>query len=303
MSKTSNGELKPIGWVVDQLSQEFPDITHSSLRFLEREKLVEPERTAGGHRMYSNRHIERIRRIKEWQKERLSLDEIRDKLAAADQLDPPDELAERFLNLAVAGDLPAAQRVILDADELGMPLIAIFEEIIKPALYDLGDRWEEGQLSVGQEKEISALARDLIAELSLRHAVPPGYPYVIVAACIPGEYHELGLRMVSGVLQSRGYVVHYLGPSVDPEFLIERIKRRNPHVVLLTATRDELLPHLERTVTAIRQELAADEVPEIVIGGQIVQNNRAALEGLGIEIAADASIQTTVDSVFACLNH
>lgn len=303
MANASNGELKPIGWVVEQLSREYPDITHSSLRFLEREKLVEPERTPGGHRLYSKRHVERIRRIKEWQKERLSLDEIRERLAAADQLDPPEELAERFLTLAVAGDLPAAQQVILEADELGMPLISIFEEIIKPALYDLGDRWQEGQLSVGQEKEISAMARDLIAELSLRHAAPRRHPHVIVAACVPGEYHELGLRMVAGVLQSLGYIVHYLGPNVDPEFLVERIRRRQPHVVLLTATRDEQLPNVERTVEAIRHEVSPDEMPAIVVGGQIVPNNREQLADLDVTLAADTQIQTTIDSVFSCLNH
>ncbi|MFW6075035.1 MAG: cobalamin-dependent protein [Chloroflexota bacterium] len=297
MDKTADGGLKTIGQVVRELSDEYEDITHSSLRFLEREKLVEPERTPGGHRLYSPYHVERIRQIKEWQKSRLSLDEIRHRLIAADTLDPPESLARQFLTHAIAGDLPGAQKVILHADELGLPLMTTFEYVLKPALYDLGDRWEGGELSVGQEKEISALARDLIAELSLRHASTEWRPESIIAACVPGEYHELGLRMVAGVLQSRGYVVHYLGPNVDAEFLIERINHRKPSAVLLTATRDEHVPAIISTVTEVREAIPPHLTPPIVVGGQVVRANEDRLRDLSVATAPNTSIQETIDAI------
>ncbi len=51
-----------------EMLNEFPDLTVSSLRFLEREGLVTPERTAGGHRRYTQADVERVRFIKEMQK-------------------------------------------------------------------------------------------------------------------------------------------------------------------------------------------------------------------------------------------
>jgi DNA-binding transcriptional MerR regulator len=59
-----------IGDVIAVLSPEFPDITASSLRFLEKEGLLHPKRTPGGHRLYSDRDIAGIRLIKRLQLQR-----------------------------------------------------------------------------------------------------------------------------------------------------------------------------------------------------------------------------------------
>jgi DNA-binding transcriptional MerR regulator len=50
-----------IGQVCELLRDEFPDITISKLRFLQDKGIVEPERTAGGYRMYSDRDIAALR--------------------------------------------------------------------------------------------------------------------------------------------------------------------------------------------------------------------------------------------------
>ena len=53
-----------------QLQAELPDLTLSSLRFLEKEGLLQPQRTQGGHRLYSEEDIARIRLIKRLQSQR-----------------------------------------------------------------------------------------------------------------------------------------------------------------------------------------------------------------------------------------
>src|SRR5918994_1762396 len=73
--------LLSIGSVVSELQRSYPDVSHSSLRFLEREGLITAVRTPGGHRLYSPADIERIRQIKTWQAQRLYLDQIRQRLA------------------------------------------------------------------------------------------------------------------------------------------------------------------------------------------------------------------------------
>ena len=61
MSDQETAGLLPIGRVVTELQQAHPDVTHSSLRFLEREGLVVPTRTPGGHRLYSRGQVEQLR--------------------------------------------------------------------------------------------------------------------------------------------------------------------------------------------------------------------------------------------------
>jgi methanogenic corrinoid protein MtbC1 len=288
--------LLSIGDVVAELQRAYPDVTHSSLRFLEREGLVIPSRTPGGHRLYSQQDLGRIRQIKAWQAERLSLADIRGRLAELEQIGSTGAVADRFLTTALAGDLARAAAVIRDAAELGMPLAELFEDVLCPALYEIGARWERGDLPVGQEKEVSELARDLIAEISRRHADPNPHGPVIVAACVAGERHDLGLRMVVGLLRVRGWRVHFLGADVDPQFLQERVQQWRPAVVLLSATRTERLSDVAAAVQAVRAVSAATDMPVVVGGGQLVHAQAEAIRALGAVPALDGGLETVLES-------
>lgn len=70
-----------IGQVCAALTAEFPDISISKLRFLEEQGLVEPERTPGGYRLYSETDLVKLRHILRMQRDEfLPLRVIRDEL-------------------------------------------------------------------------------------------------------------------------------------------------------------------------------------------------------------------------------
>ena len=72
-----------IGEVVRRLSDEFPDISISKIRFLEDEGLLMPQRTRGGYRLFSEDDLERLTTILRLQRDEfLPLRVIRDELSA-----------------------------------------------------------------------------------------------------------------------------------------------------------------------------------------------------------------------------
>jgi DNA-binding transcriptional MerR regulator len=72
-----------IGEVVRRLSDEFPDISISKIRFLEDEGLLAPQRTRGGYRLFSEDDLERLTTILRLQRDEfLPLRVIRDELSA-----------------------------------------------------------------------------------------------------------------------------------------------------------------------------------------------------------------------------
>lgn len=78
-----------IGEVLAELSDEFPDITISKIRFLESQGLVNPERTPSGYRKFYAHDLARLRWILHQQKEHfLPLKVIKERL---DELPPGDE--------------------------------------------------------------------------------------------------------------------------------------------------------------------------------------------------------------------
>lgn len=70
-----------IGAVLSLLSEDFPDVTISKIRFLEAEGLVTPERAPSGYRRFSDADCERLRFILTAQRDRyLPLKVIREQL-------------------------------------------------------------------------------------------------------------------------------------------------------------------------------------------------------------------------------
>jgi DNA-binding transcriptional MerR regulator len=72
-----------IGAVCKGLTQEFPDISISKIRYLEDQKLLNPRRTPGGYRLYSPSDVVRLRTILRLQRDEfLPLRVIRQELAS-----------------------------------------------------------------------------------------------------------------------------------------------------------------------------------------------------------------------------
>ena len=72
-----------IGEVLEQLRDQFPDVTISKIRFLESQGLINPERTPSGYRKFSEDDLERLRWILAQQRDHfLPLRIIRDRLDA-----------------------------------------------------------------------------------------------------------------------------------------------------------------------------------------------------------------------------
>ncbi len=79
-----------IGAVCKALSQEFPDISISKIRYLEDQKLLSPRRTPGGYRLYAQTDVSRLRTILRLQRDEfLPLRVIRQELAAGRAEDEP----------------------------------------------------------------------------------------------------------------------------------------------------------------------------------------------------------------------
>ncbi|MDQ2651779.1 MAG: cobalamin-dependent protein [Chloroflexota bacterium] len=270
-------ELLPIGQAVERLQAAYPDVSHSSLRFLEREGLVTPHRTPGGHRLFTTQDVDRVLQIKRWQEQRLSLGEIRQRLTTR-EANPLADLAEHLASELLRGQTTAVP-ALLHADDLGVPLAVLFQDILLRVQDEVGLRWQRGDLRVGQEHEITEIVREAIAQLSWRHAsAPQGAP--LLAACAPGEHHDLGLRMVVGLLRAQGRRVDYLGSNVDVPLLVEEIRVRLPAVILLSAKLPARFSDLQHLLEDLRRDPTTREIP-VVVGGDIVQVMEEELTRLG----------------------
>src|SRR5262245_65013127 len=80
---SSRRQLLTIGEVCNRLQDEFPDVSISKIRYLEDQGLLNPRRTEGGYRLFSEDDVERLETILRLQRDEfLPLRVIREELAS-----------------------------------------------------------------------------------------------------------------------------------------------------------------------------------------------------------------------------
>jgi MerR family transcriptional regulator, light-induced transcriptional regulator len=176
----------------------------------------------------------------------------------------PSNLAGRCAEAWLLLDEETAAETLRLAFSL-YPLDRVLLEVIRPALVDLGERWHRGELPVATEHFATQFClRHLQSMLAAVGA--PSRPGRIVAACAPGEHHEIGLLTLVVLLRWRGWDVLYLGPNLQLERLDEAIGHLQPRLILFTATRQQSAEAL-LALPPILERFPAPS-PTIVVGGQ-----------------------------------
>lgn len=171
---TTAGPLLSIGAVLEQLRDEFPEVTISKIRFLEAEGLVEPQRTPSGYRKFAARDVERLAYVLRVQRDHyLPLRVIKEHLEGLDRGEQP---AVPGSPGAAAGRRPPD----LPEDALGAPgEIRVGREALLAATGAAAaelDQWEsyglvEADRDGGYDAETVVISR-IIADLG-RYGLEP----------------------------------------------------------------------------------------------------------------------------------
>lgn len=230
-----NEPLMSIGQAVQVLQREFPDVTVSSLRFLEREGLISPTRRSGGHRLFSQDDLLRVRRIKQLQADRISLKEIRKRLEQSLSIADLEKVVEETTRHLLDGSIASAMIVLERVVEAETPLLTVFDEVLTPVMRNLGDDKGNHLIPVDMQFELDEELIGFIARATVLPAQVTGKP-VILAACPPWERHDMPLRMLVALLLERGASVHFIGAQVDSEFATDANRRLNPDAILVSLT-------------------------------------------------------------------
>jgi DNA-binding transcriptional MerR regulator len=182
--------------------------------------LLEPERTAGGFRLYGPLAIVRIRAMQEQLSRGLSAAEAA-RLALLEggpssHAASIDVLVAELAAALEEYDEPRAQAVF-DRMLSAFSVDAVLRDAVLPFLHELGMRWERRELSVAQEHFASSVVRGRL--LGLARGWGGGSGPAAILACPPGEEHDLGLLSLGISLHDRGWRVAYLGPDTPMETL------------------------------------------------------------------------------------
>ena len=149
---------------------------------------------------------------------------------------PLEAAATRLVDALLSGDVPEVDAIVEDIlDEHGP--IAFFDDVLRPALYEVGARWARKEISVADEHLATALAHRQLAKAYPLLVTRPAFsrePVLLMG--VQGELHVLGLRMIADVLEGAGFAVHFAGADVPTQAIKDAVRRLEPAVVGLSTT-------------------------------------------------------------------
>ena len=206
-------------------------------------------------------------------------------------LDPRAPLwsvASEYLSALLRGSRRDAQQIVFAALDGGASLRDIYRQVFEPVQREIGRLWQLNQVSVAQEHFCTAATQHIMTQLYGRMFAGEQANRRAVAMCVGGELHEVGLRIVTDLLELEGWQTWYLGASVPPAAAVQLCVDHNADVLLVSAT---LPPHIAQVTEVIRLFRARPELSRatVLVGGRAFRNADALWRTIGADgYAADA---------------
>jgi len=275
--------------------------------------LPQPARSPGNQRLYSDRDVAIISWLRDQTRaglivsQAVALFRAQEGAAAAGVSDaaasgaaggdPAAGLRDEVVAALVRFDAARADRAV-EAALAVAPVEDVCLRVLQPALYEIGHRWARGEVGIGVEHFASAFVLRRLGTM-FDASQPEVGRGPVIAACVEGEQHEVGLVVLSLFLSRRGFRVVYLGADLPLDDLIEAVRRVRPPLVLLSASTPGSVGPLTRAARALRDQVVPG--PMIGYGGQVFllrPELREEVEGVFLGRDAEEAV-TSVDRVLA----
>jgi len=178
---------------------------------------------------------------------------------------PLAELANQYLSALLRYDRHSAAALILAAVENKVSIKEIYCHVFERCQYEIGRLWQSNVVSIAQEHYCTASTQLIMSQL---------YPYIfradrtfrgtIVAACVTGELHEIGARMLCDLLELEGWNTVYLGANVPTAGIVDVLRDNHSNILAVSAAMTFHIRAVRQVIAAVR---LARPATRILVGG------------------------------------
>ncbi len=178
---------------------------------------------------------------------------------------PLSGLAGDFLRRLLDKDLRSAGRLVLDAVENGTPVKDIYLHVFQRSQHEIGRLWQTNRITVAEEHYCTAATQLIMSRLYPRIFSTDRCGRRLVAACVGGELHEIGIRMVADFFEMDGWDTYYIGANTPAESIAAAAEEQEADVLALSATMIFHLRLLRDIIDRVRAAGRGDV--KILVGG------------------------------------
>ncbi|MFW5795986.1 MAG: cobalamin B12-binding domain-containing protein [Alkalispirochaeta sp.] len=198
---------------------------------------------------------------------------------------PCADLAAEYLSLLIERRGDEAVALVCGAVDAGLDTAAAYLDIIEPVQREVGRLWQINELSVGGEHYATETSRILMAAIRSRFSPRSHRDTTIVTACLGGELHELGARMVSDFLYLGGYRSIFVGANTPHDTILTEIERSGAAVLALSATMTLQVRNAYELIDRLRDQFGRDV--QVLVGGYAFNQAPSLVDDIGADLYAD----------------
>ena len=198
---------------------------------------------------------------------------------------------------AIEGQSIDHHAVVTEATHLGIDAADVLIGILQPILYEIGNLFAQNKISTIEEHRFSALTEKILDHFENEMPIKLKSSKVqVVLASADQNYHTIGIRMLTLLLQKEGLRVRSVVPSVPAADLVKLCKEIKPNALGISVFLDKQIEYVKEVFDA----LGADRPKLIAVGGSLNKSDALRLDS-SIYTPNTRNIQDVVERIkLAC---
>lgn len=228
--------------------------------------LIKSQRTGGGHRRFQAEEVARFQREQNLGLKATNDDASIIRTTARRRTNNFQSDSALFHSLIEGCDQEAAN-VLIEAHLHGKLLPEIFDELICPAMRQIGELWYNGELTITQEHIATRVAGSAIGKLRNVLSFADANGGLAMCCALEGDLHELPTYLAQTILENEGWEVLNFGANTPLYSLAEEIAGQPPELICISATIIGDFERLSRDYKVITEHAGKLKIP-IILGGR-----------------------------------
>ena len=179
---------------------------------------------------------------------------------------PLGALARSYTDALLAGDRRRAAALVTESAAAGARVSDLYLHVFQPTLREIGRLWQTRAITVAHEHFATAATQAIMGQLYPAIFAAERRGLSMVATCVSGEQHEIGIRMVADFFEMAGWDSHYLGANTPMNSIVQAVRERDAQVLAVSATITAHVGRVSALIAAVRAE-QRERPLRVLVGG------------------------------------
>ena len=235
---------------------------------------------------------------------------------------------------ALAGIRFSIDDAISEGRKLGINDLDLCLGMLQPILYEIGEMWKNGQVTVAMENQFTLISEQLIEKLrthvptesrsqkspspffpdgdsAAKFPVGAGDAFAVkeqkkeesvdfLLVCAYGNYHSVGVKIIDLAMKELGLTTKSFTPGLPNTDILALVNKFNPKLLGISVSLSEQIPNI-LALHGLLQSHSGAAAPTMLVGGQGIfgcESHFAAFPSILVAAADVFALKTMVQDEF-----